>query len=462
MTQAATPLPVAVIGAGPVGLAALAHLVERGLPAVLLEAGPQIAQSYEDFRHVRLFSPWRFNVDRAAARLLAAAGWQAPDEEAIPSAGEVIDRYLAPFAALPAIAGAIRFGTRVTAISRRATDRVKSAGRERAPFVLRLSTADGETLLHARAVIDASGNWGQPNPLGADGLPALGETEHAAHVRYGMPDILGAERARYAGRSVLVVGAGHSAAGNLLALAELAETAPGMRIVWAIRGASPARTLGGGAADGLPARGAIGMALRALLDAGRIELVTGFRVHALRRDGDRLAVDADDPQRAPLTGLDQIICATGARPDLAMLRELRTALDPALESSAALGPLIDPNVHSCGTVRPHGHRELAHPDPGFYVVGAKSYGRAPTFLMATGYEQVRSVVAALAGDLAAADEVRLELPETGVCSTDLADAADGACCTAEPRRQAVADAGPKACCTPAVRPADSAARACCA
>src|SRR5690606_28226399 len=119
-----------------------------------------------------------------------------------------------------------------------------------------------------------------------------------------------------------------------------------------------------------------------------------------------------------------------------MLRELRTALDPALESSAALGPLIDPNVHSCGTVRPHGHRELAHPEPGFYVVGAKSYGRAPTFLMATGYEQVRSVVAALAGDLAAADEVRLELPETGVCSTDLADAADGACCTAEPRRQA--------------------------
>src|SRR5690606_13445131 len=139
------------------------------------------------------------------------------------------------------------------------------------------------------------------NPLGADGLPALGEAEHAAHVRYGMPDILGTERARYAGRSVLVVGAGHSAAGNLLALAELAETAPGMRIVWAIRGASPARTLGGGAADGLPARGAIGMALRALLDAGRIELVTGFRVHALRRDGDRLAVDADDPQRAPLT-----------------------------------------------------------------------------------------------------------------------------------------------------------------
>ncbi len=460
MTQPTALLPVAIIGAGPVGLAALAHLVERGLPAVLFEAGQRIAQSYEDFRHVRLFSPWRFNVDRAAARLLAATGWQAPDAEAIPSAGEVIDRYLAPLAALPAIARAIRFDTRVTAISRRATDRVKSAGREQAPFVLRLRGADGETLLHARAVIDASGTWSQPNPLGADGLPALGEAEHAAHIRYGMPDILGAERARYAGRSVLVVGAGHSAAGNLLALAELAETAPGMRIVWAIRSASPA--LGGGTADGLPARGAIGMALRALLDAGRIELVTGFRVHALRRDGECLAVLADDPQHAPLTGLDEIICSTGARPDLAMLRELRTALDPALESSAALGPLIDPNVHSCGTVRPHGHRELAHPEPGFYVVGAKSYGRAPTFLMATGYDQVRSVVAALAGELAAADEVRLELPETGVCSTDPAGAAGGACCTAEPQDHVAEDIRKSTCCTPASKPADTAARACCA
>ena len=134
---------------------------------------------------------------------------------------------------------------------------------------------------------------------------------------------------------------------------------------------------------------------------------------------------SDDAHRAPISGVDEIISATGCRPDLAMTRELRLRLDPWLESTPELAPLIDPNLHSCGTVRPHGHRELAHPEPGFYTVGAKSYGRAPNFLMATGFEQVRSVVAALAGDLQAADDVQLELPETGVCSTDFASPAAG-------------------------------------
>ena len=128
--------------------------------------------------------------------------------------------------------------------------------------------------------------------------------------------------------------------------------------------------------------------------------------------------------------VDRIIAATGQRPDLSLTRELRLDLDPWLESAKALGPLIDPNVHSCGSVPPHGHRELAHPEPGFYTVGIKSYGRAPTFLLLTGYEQVRSIAAAIAGDMAAADDVRLVLPETGVCSTrpvTVAKASAGCC-----------------------------------
>ncbi|CAN7660335.1 hypothetical protein LJR129_005189 [Acidovorax sp. LjRoot129] len=133
-----------------------------------------------------------------------------------------------------------------------------------------------------------------------------------------------------------------------------------------------------------------------------------------------MTVRAIDASLAPVEGVDEIIVAAGSRPDLALARELRTRLDPWIESTEALAELIDPNVHSCGTVRPHGHKELAHPEPGFYAIGAKSYGRAPNFLMATGYEQARSVVAALAGDWAAADEVQLDLPQTGVCSVDLA------------------------------------------
>ena len=121
--------------------------------------------------------------------------------------------------------------------------------------------------------------------------------------------------------------------------------------------------------------------------------------------------------RVRIGPVDRIIAATGQRPDLSLTRELRLDLDPWLESAKALGPVIDPNVHSCGSVPPHGHRELSHPEPGFYTVGIKSYGRAPTFLLLTGYEQVRSIAAAIAGDLVAADDVRLILPETGVCST---------------------------------------------
>lgn len=120
-----------------------------------------------------------------------------------------------------------------------------------------------------------------------------------------------------------------------------------------------------------------------------------------------------------VSGVDEVIANTGSRPDISFLREVRASFDPVLESVPQLAPLIDPNVHSCGSVRPHGEQELRQPEKDFYVVGVKSYGRAPTFLMATGYEQVRSVVSALVGDWEAAHKVDLNLPETGVCSSNL-------------------------------------------
>lgn len=247
-------------------------------------------------------------------------------------------------------------------------------------------------------MIDASGTWGQPNPMGIHGFPALGEGAAQEHIAYGMPDILGAARGRYAGRSVMVVGAGHSAAGNLLALAALADDEPGTRVHWAVRGKDLRKVFGGGSADGLPARGALGTRLRDLVEQQHIILHLGFGVQAVELLADRMTVRAIDPTLAAVEGIDEIIVAAGSRPDLSLARELRTRLDPWIESTEALADLIDPNLHSCGTVRPHGHKELAHPEPGFYAIGAKSYGRAPNFLMAAGYEQARSVVAAIAGD----------------------------------------------------------------
>ncbi|GAA3446466.1 FAD-dependent oxidoreductase [Planomonospora venezuelensis] len=415
-------LPVAVIGAGPAGLAAAAHLAARGLDFLLLEAGPRVGASIARWGHVRTFSPWKYDIDAAARRLLEATGWNAPDPDWLPTGAELVERYLAPLAAHPAIAPQLRLNARVTGISRTGFDRVRTTGREQAPFLVRL--ADGGEIT-ARAVIDASGTWATPNALGACGLPAHGEAEAeaAGFVDHALPDVLGADRATYAGRHTLVVGAGHSAATTLLALAALAGDVPQTRITWAIRAGSAARAYGGGAADALPARGALGTRLRELVETGRVTLLTGFFTHSVTVDGGAVTVVGRDPSgNEQKVAADRIVAATGYRPDHSIASELRLDLDAVLGSTRALAPLIDPNHHSCGTVPAHGADELAHPEPGYYAVGVKSYGRAPTFLMATGYEQVRSVVAAIAGDWEAARDVRLELPETGVCSSSLAEA----------------------------------------
>jgi thioredoxin reductase len=430
---------VAVIGAGPVGLAAAAHLLERGFTPLIFEAGPSVASNFEAVRHVRLFSPWRFNIDPAARRLLERTGWTAPDLDVLPTAGDVIDRYLAPLAAHESIAPALRLNTRVRDIARDGFDKMKSNGRDEAPFVIRFDSPDGPGEARAWAVLDATGNWTQPNPLGANGLPALGERALGQRIAYGMPDIAGRDRARYAGKRVLVAGAGHSAAGNLLALAQLADEAPGTTLVWTIRGSNFKQILGGGDNDGLPARGALGARLKSLVESSRLEIHPSFRTRALHERSGRVVVEGRDAdgRDAWIDDIDEIIVAAGGRPDLSLTSELRVKLDPWVESTEALAPLIDPNVHSCGSVRPHGHRELSHPESRFYAVGAKSYGRAPNFLLATGYEQVRSVAAALAGDLAAADDVQLELPETGVCSSDFVTDAENriaaACCGGPPK-----------------------------
>lgn len=386
------------------------------------------------------------------AKRLAQSGWQAPPANDLPLAREVVERVLQPFAALPEVASALKLNTKVVSISREGFDKVKSAGRAEAPFVVR-ATQDGKTIeLRVSAVIDGTGTWGTPNPVGASGLPAVGELELRDQISYGIPDILGTERARYEGKRTLVVGAGHSAANALLYLAELAKLAPGTRLMWAVRSPALTRVFGGGEADALPARGQLGSSLRALRDSGAMEFISGLRITSVERAADHLKVIGLNAlgETVTLNGIDQIVCATGQRPDLSLTSELRVKLDPWLESTEALGPLIDPNVNSCGTVRPHGHRELAHPEPGLYTVGVKSYGRAPTFLMATGFEQVRSVVAAIAGDLEAADRVELDLPETGVCGIGTADTsgAESGCCGDAPATAtaAVAATAPRSGC----------------
>lgn len=432
---ATTELPVVVIGAGPVGLAAAAHLVDQGIEPLVLEAGPVAGSAVRGWSHVRLFSTWGEVVDPAAEKLLAPTGWVKPEEATYPTGGEWAERYLRPLAAV--LGERVRLGARVTGVSRLGRDRVVDADRETQPFTVHIAHADGrEERLTARAVIDASGTWSTPGPIGGDGLPALGERSAADRISYRVPDLKDpVVRARYTGRRTAVIGSGASAFTALALLADLARDEAGTHTTWILRRGISGSTFGGGEADQLPARGALGLAAKAAVDNGYADAVTGFRTTAVEKTADRLVLVAEDGRR--LDPVDEVIVLTGFRPDLTFLDELRLGLDERLQAPTELAPLIDPNQHSCGTVYPHGVKELSHPEKDVYLVGMKSYGRAPTFLAMTGYEQVRSIAAALAGDMEAAERVELTLPETGVCGgaglfdePEAAEATGGGCCAA--------------------------------
>lgn len=420
-------LPIAIIGAGPVGLAAAAHLVKRNLPFILLEAGDRVGSNLLSWSHIRVFSPWRYNIDKIALELLEASSWQKPDDEGLPTGGELVDQYLHPLSELPQIEPFLHLSSKVISITRKNMDKMKTRGREDQPFVIQVRQ-NGKNVLHeAKAVIDASGTWQNNNPIGSGGVFAFGEAEQQDHIFYGIPDVLGSFRERYSNKNVLVVGGGHSAINTILELDKLKDEFPETNIHWVLRKKHVREVYGGQENDALPERGALGTKIEQLIQQDRVSVYTPFQIQEIVEEDNRMTIiGLQNDNLNALRGIDEIIANTGTRPDISFLRELRVEFDPTVESVPAIAGLIDPNIHSCGTVRPHGELELQQKEKDFYIVGMKSYGRAPTFLMATGYEQVRSVVAALAGDLEAARKVELDLPETGVCSSDNLDGI--ACC----------------------------------
>lgn len=428
--------PVVVIGAGPQGLAAAAHLSERGLEPLVIETGSTAGAAVRQWGHIRTFSPWPELIDVASTRRLEPTGWVAP-QHGYPTGREWADNYLAPLAAT--FGQQVRYGTRVEAVSRRGRDRLVTPGRADQPFIVHICDADGvESRLEARAVIDASGTWGLPNPAGADGISAIGERAAATGgvVSYVPPNRTAS--AALAGKHVVVVGSGHSAMTAVIELAEIVREEPSTAVTWVLRRGVVGDTFGGDSADQLPERGALGVRSRAAVDSGYVTLLAGFHTERIDLVDGGAVLLAEDGRSLPRA--DAVVVLTGFRPDLSFLSEMRIELDPILQAPVNLAPSIDPNLHSCGSVSPHGAVELAHPEPGLYIVGMKSYGRAPTFLAMTGYEQVRSVAAELAGDHDAARSVELVLPDTGVCSGaglfDAPDAPDvaegGGCCGPAP------------------------------
>ncbi len=410
--ESISDLPIAIIGAGPIGLAVAAHLAQHQEPFVVLEAGPGPASSVRAWAHVTLFTPWHYNVDPKAVGLLEQAGWKLPEPNGFPTGRDFVEHYLLPLSRHPSICPHVRFNQRVRAITR---DRIGKLdeNRDDHPFVIdTIGLAGQHTRILAHSVVDASGSWQTPNPLGANGLHVPGENEVGDHIWYGIPDVLGQQVDRYAAKRTLVVGSGHSAFHTLTQLATMADRHPGTRVLWALRRDAAAEAAIGCADDGLTERTLLRREIARLLQSDDIEPYPGSRLTRLERTAEGIVAYAGDRALPPV---DEIVVATGFRPDHAIARELRLDIHSVFESTYALAPLIDPAVSACGTAPPHGVSQLAHPEPGYFVVGMKSYGRAPTFLLLTGYEQVRSVVCALVGDEAALT-VELELPETGLCS----------------------------------------------
>ncbi len=425
--------PVAVIGGGPVGLAAAAYLTERNIPFLLFEAGASVGTNLLEWKWVRVFSPWQYNIDSAMGRLLDAENWNRPSADALPTGEELVENYLKPFSNLARIKPHLHTSSRVVSINRKGFDKTKTFGRDEVPFVLRVARQGELKTYEASAIIDATGTWQNPNPIGAGGVPAVGEAEHKSRIYYGIPNISGSHNMRYANKTVMVVGGGHSAINSLLELASLQQEYPHTQLHWVLTTDKLHKVYGGKENDQLEARGALGQRMEQLVKRGSLHIHTPFHIDSISSHNDKLTIGGEiEGNRHRIAGVDEIIANAGARPDLSFSREVRVAYHEALECVPALNELIDPNIHSCGTVRPHGERDLRQPEKNYYVVGVKSYGRAPTFLMATGYEQVRSITAHLAGDLEAAARVELNLPETGVCSTKVDDAATGSSCCDTP------------------------------
>lgn len=442
---------IAIIGAGPVGLAAGAHALEQGLAPIIFEQGPEVGHTIRQWAHVKIFSTWEYNVDLACERLLAEIDWQRPDADVLPTGGELVQHYIEPLGRETSLKQHIKLSCRVTAISRVGFDKLKTAGRDNAKFEIRyIQDGKGQVAL-VDSVIDSSGTWTTHNPAGANGLPAFGELESSQHISYTMPDVLGSKRAQFANKRVAVLGGGHSAVGTILDLVSLREQEPGTEITWLVRGKDTQRSFGGGENDQIEARGALGTKFKHLVEGGKIRIESGFYVTHISKQENGLSIGAESIEKGKQVMVDELVVATGFRPDYSFASELRIGLDSTLECPPILAPLIDPNVHSCGTVRPHGALELMQPEYGFYIAGMKSYGRAPTFLMITGYEQVRSIVADIIGDKEAAARVELVLPETGVCSAPLDDDSnEDDCCAAPADEGCCASQAPEkseACCS---------------
>jgi thioredoxin reductase len=396
------PSRLAIIGAGPIGLDAALAAADRGWPFTVYEAGPGPADNVRAWGHVQLFTPWSMNVSPRMAAHLAAAGDEVPAGDECPTGDELADRLLDRVAALPELAGAIRYGARVKAIGRQGLlkhEEIANEQRAARPFRLLIETEAGEEVACADLVIDCSGTYRCPNSTGDGGIPAVGEQALDGRIVRTLPDVL-ADASAWAGRRVLLVGSGHSAQTAASVLSRVAAQSPGTEVVWAVR--SPQPTWGAVDDDPLPARASLTVEARRLAaGAPGVELRTGVVVEAMADRGGRVAATLRNGTAHEVV-VDRVVSLTGYVGDHSLYRQLQVhecyATSAPMNLSAAL---LGAAAGDCLQQESHGVDVLRNPEPNFFILGAKSYGRNNQFLMRVGWSQVDEVFEALSADATA-------------------------------------------------------------
>ena len=406
MRETKTPKPgqlpsLAILGAGPTGLEAALAAVENNYPFTLYEAAEAIAGHVRDWGHVQLFSPWKYDISPRARRALTAAGIELPeiDDPSCPTGRELVERVLAPLAALPQIQPSVRTGVKVESIGRQGLlkhEEIGSRARENTPFRLLLSDTSGRQWTEsADVILDCTGSYSQPNALGDGGIPAPGEQILEPAIRRTIPDFE-SERGEWAGRTVLLAGAGHSAMTAAVALARLAEEAPGTSVIWALRREQP--TWHVDPDDPLPERSALAAQAVELASGSSpsVHVIPGVVVHSLSRDGKKVAVGlrrADGTLETVL--VDRLLALTGSVGDHHLYRQLQVhecyATSGPMKLAAALLGSTDSSAADCLAQEGQGVETLINPEPGFFILGAKSYGRNTAFLMRLGWQQVDEI-----------------------------------------------------------------------
>ena len=393
---------IAILGAGPIGLEAALAAAECGLAFTLYEADPEVGGHVRRWGHVRTFTPWEMNVSDRAGRALAGSGLEAPRGAALPIGHELVERLLEPVAALPALADRIRLGARVVAVGRQGLlkhEEIGSDGRARRPFRLLVADRDGEERVElADVVIDCTGTYGNPNRLGDGGIPAAGEAAFEDRIVRSLPDVA-REAPEWAGRTILLTGAGHCAQTAARELAAFARGAPGTRVVWAVR--SPAPSWGVVADDPLPERAALNTAARELAGgaSGAVELRPGAVTEALAGRGGRIVATLRNGEVEEVE-VDRVLALNGGVGDASLYRQLQVhecyaTCGPIKLAAALLG---QSGGGDCLAQAGHGPETLVNPEPGFFILGSKSYGRNSQFLLRVGWEQVDQVFSLIAGD----------------------------------------------------------------